>query len=96
MDAVSIVYGVVLLLVSISFTIIGYLIKEKVKDMEKDVAELRDDVKKIKGNYLNRFDDIKDRMNKQHEEMLKEITKLTIAVGKQTAYCSLVQDMKKR
>jgi len=67
----------------------------KVNDMEKDISSLKTGIEKIKGNYLDRFDELKARMDIQHDELIKEVTKLTIMVEKQSTYCMVIQDMKK-
>jgi len=67
----------------------------KVNVMEKDILSLKDNVEKITGNYLNKFTEIKDKMTLHHDELIKEITKLTIMVEKQSTFCQVVQDMKK-
>lgn len=67
----------------------------KVNDMEKDISSLKIGIEKIKGNYLDRFDELKARMDIQHDELIKEVTKLTIMVEKQSTYCMVIQDMKK-
>jgi phage host-nuclease inhibitor protein Gam len=84
-------YGIMTFLIGI----VGWFINRKVNEMEKDISTLKNDVSKIKGNYLDRFDDLKDRMNDQHDELIKEITKLTIMIEKQSSYCQVMQDMKK-
>jgi hypothetical protein len=79
-------------------TLITALVKlfAKVSVMEKDILSLKDNVGKIKDNYLHRFDDLKDRMNLQHDELINEITKLTIMIEKQSTFCQVVQEMKKK
>lgn len=84
-------YGVMTFLIGV----VGWFINRKVNEMERDISILKEDVKKIKGNYLDRFADLKDKMGEQHEEVIKEITKLTIMVEKQSSFCQVVQDMKK-
>jgi len=88
----EIAYFAIVLLVSI----VGWFINRKVNEMEKDISTLIDDVNKIKGNYLNRFDSIRDKMDSQHEELIKEMTKLTVMVEKQSTYCELIQKMKEK
>lgn len=84
-------YGIMTFLIGI----IGWFINRKVNEMEKDISTLKEDVKKIKGNYLDRFDDLKEKIGEHHDELIKEITKLTVMVEKQSTFCQVVQEMKK-
>jgi hypothetical protein len=91
----QIIYGIILFIITTSFSIIAYLTKEKIKDMEKDISEVRDDIKIIRQNYLDKFDDVKQLINENHVETLKALGEINEAVVTQSTYCKAIQDMKK-
>ncbi|EFK95504.1 hypothetical protein LDC_2470 [sediment metagenome] len=91
-------YGIIVVLMAI----VSFLFKRELNKMDELIKDLKDSdtklfgkIESIKGNYLDKFDEIKDKMGTQHDELIKEITKLTVMVEKQSTFCQVVQDMKK-
>jgi hypothetical protein len=68
---------------TISFTmillgILGWLANDKMKTLSSKVTACEENINKIQFNYINRFDEIKDSINKNHKETLAAISKIEI------------------
>lgn len=86
---------VIYILLTVLLSIVSYLFKRKIETMEADIMGIKKDIQGVKGNYLARFDGIKELMNKQHEELINQLGDIKTAVATQTAVCKLIQDQKK-
>ena len=60
----------------------GYLIREKVKDMDSSIAKNTAEIVEVKMNYLDRFEQLNANINKGHLEIKEAIADLRIDMVK--------------
>lgn len=94
----QIIGGIILIIITAIFGIISWLIKEKIKTMEKDISdiegdisEVKTDIKNIRQNYLDKFDDVKSLITEKHEETMKAMAIIDKNTAEQVAFCKAIQ-----
>lgn len=72
---------------------------KKIANIEVAIAKIDTRIEQelydMKTNYTDRFDDVKDTMNKNHNESKDLFNSLKIAIEKQSQFCYLIQEQKK-
>jgi hypothetical protein len=67
-----------LLLISVLLGGISKILWDRVKSMEADIKAVVEENNKIRTNYVNRFDDVKETMNKQFAIVIQNINDLRL------------------
>ncbi len=93
------------LILNFLILVIMGLISYNWKKVVSRVDKLEEEIDKMRGNYLDRFDDIKEcysekfvklteTINNHHEELVVGMTKLQSGINEQKQYCRTVQENK--
>ena len=73
---------------------------KKLANIEIGMANLENKILKelieVKSNYTKRFEDVKDTINKNHLISIEKVDDLITKIEKQTQYCFLIQENKKK
>jgi len=92
-----------LTMLSISGTIIGFLIRNKVIDNDEKIKESIKEIHEIRDNYLDRFDKVDGRfielqknIHTNHITTMMEMGKVLTAVQSQSDFCRFIQENKKK
>ena len=90
-------------ILSVSGTLIAFLVKNKVNDNDERVTNSEEEIHKIRDNYLNKFDEVNDRfvdlskeMHLYHLSTMEKMGKVLSAVETQSAFCKYIQEAKKQ
>ena len=62
-----------MLVLSVLISALNYLFWARVKRIEKDIADSEEETKKIKNNYLLRFDDLKKSLSEAEKNIIDRI-----------------------
>lgn len=94
---------IVLGFIAILMGIVTYFLRRLVGRIVLRLDKLEEDVKDIRHNYLNRFDDVKDHQRDQAMQTRADIADLSIKlteilakVETQTKFCQFVQEQKQK
>lgn len=69
MEAVITMQGVFLVLWSLSI----YLLKKLINDMDTRISKNETEIKEIKENYIDRFDNIKEKVNETEKRLMERL-----------------------
>ena len=90
-------------ILSVSGTLIAFLVKNKVNDNDERVTKSEEEIHKIRDNYLDKFDEVNDRfidlskeMHLYHLSTMEKMGKVLSAVETQSAFCKHIQEAKKQ
>lgn len=62
--------------------IIGYLLKDKIKSMEKKIENLEIEMDGMKKNYLDRFENVKEHITEKFDKMIEAINEIKLNCAK--------------
>ena len=90
-------------ILSVSGTVIAFLVRSKVSDSDTKMADAEKEIHKIRDNYLERFNKVDDRfidlskeMHLYHLSTMEKMGKVLSAVETQSNFCRFIQESKKQ
>lgn len=94
---------IVTVLIGVIFSVVAFLIKNKMKAIDNKATKTCREVEKIKTNYLDKFDEVDDKflelhlkIDKHHLANQTTLAKLVTMQQEQTRFCKFIQDGKRR
>ena len=76
METVITMQGVFFILWSLSI----YLFKRLINDMDERIKNNESEIKEIKNNYIDRFEDVRDKINQSEKLLLEKIHKTELNI----------------
>jgi uncharacterized protein YkvS len=71
-------FSLAIFLITIIFSIMGYLIKSKIERLDNDVYGIKSDMKEFKDNYLDRFEKLNNNINNSKIQILEKFHELEL------------------